>query len=66
MSEDEAIATLADAGLELGGETFISQSDLPPGVDITIVEVGQVFIQAPAPGTRVPVGSLVSIAIRGE
>jgi beta-lactam-binding protein with PASTA domain len=66
LSQADAEAALADLGLQLGRVTVITPDALPPGVDITVVDIGQVFIQAPAPGTKVPRGSPVSIAVRGE
>jgi beta-lactam-binding protein with PASTA domain len=66
LDEAAAEAALADAGLSVGSVTYVTQADLPPGVDIGVVDVGQVFIQAPAPGTKLPNGSPVAIAVRGE
>ena len=64
MTLSQASAVLADRGLNLGDVVYITQADLPPGLDITIVGVGEVYFQTPAPGNLVASGSTVDIAIR--
>ena len=64
--EGAAAGIIEDAGLSVAGVVYITQADLPPGVDITVVEVGQVFFQSPAPGTLVSEGAGVTIAVREE
>lgn len=64
MTLAQARTTLANNGLEVGDIIFLTQSDLPPGLDITIVEIGEVYFQSPAPGALVSEGSSVSLAIR--
>jgi membrane peptidoglycan carboxypeptidase len=64
LSLAQASAALAERGLEVGDVVYLTQSDLPPGLDITIVEIGEVYFQTPAPGTVVDTGDAVSLAIR--
>jgi membrane peptidoglycan carboxypeptidase len=64
--EGAAQAIIEEAGLSVAGVVYITQSDLPPGVDISIVEIGEVFFQSPAPGTLVADGAGVTIAVRAE
>ncbi len=64
LSLNQAIAALSSRGLEVGDVVYLTQADLPPGLDITIVSVGQVYFQTPAPGTLVSIGDAVSLAIR--
>jgi penicillin-binding protein 1C len=64
MTLAQARTTLANSGLQVGEVAYITQSDLPPGLDITIVDVGEVYFQSPAPGERVPEGSSITLAIR--
>jgi beta-lactam-binding protein with PASTA domain len=66
LPEAEAVARIQAAGLVAGGATYVTQEDLPPGVDITVVEVGSVLIQAPPAGSTVAPGTLVYIAVRAE
>jgi beta-lactam-binding protein with PASTA domain len=66
LSEADAVATIRDAGLSLGGVIFVTQANLPPGVDITVVPVGYVLIQSPAPGVQVPAGTPVTFYVRAE
>jgi hypothetical protein len=65
-AEGTAIGIIESLGLEVGDVIYITQSDLPPGVDITSVGVGEVFFQAPAPGTQVSSDGAISIAVRAE
>ena len=62
----EAREVLADSDLTVEEVIFITQDDLPPGLDITIVSVGEVYFQSPAPGELVPAGSGVSLAVRDD
>jgi membrane peptidoglycan carboxypeptidase len=64
MTLAQATAAIEERGLELGDVVYITQADLPPGLDITIVEIGQVYFQTPAPSTLVQPATEVSIAIR--
>jgi penicillin-binding protein 1C len=64
LTVDQAAAVLADRGLVLGDVLLISQEDLPPGVDIDVVDVGQVYLQSPSPGSPLEPGAAVSVAIR--
>ncbi len=66
VSEARAAQILASAGLSLGDVLYITQSDLPPGVNINQVGVGQVFFQSPTAGLSVPAGSSVSVAVRAQ
>ncbi len=66
VAEGTAIGIIESLGLEVGDVIYITQSDLPPGVDIDAVDVGEVFFQAPAPGTSVSEGTSVSIAVRSD
>lgn len=60
----QARAAILDRNLTVGDVIYVTQADLPPGLDITIVNVGEVYFQSPAPGEVVPEGSSVSLAIR--
>lgn len=62
----QATALLADRGLEVGNVVYITQADLPPGLNITIVDVGEVYFQNPAPGSLLPSGGSVALAIRAS
>ncbi len=64
MTLAQARTTLANSGLQVGEVAYITQADLPPGLDITIVDIGEVYFQSPAPGERVPQGSSITLAIR--
>ncbi|CAN5598579.1 hypothetical protein BH23CHL2_BH23CHL2_29820 [soil metagenome] len=64
MTLAQARLALDDRGLTVGDVIYVTQADLPPGLDITIVNVGEVYFQSPAPGEIVPDGSSVSLAIR--
>ncbi len=64
MTLAQARTTLANSGLAVGDIIYISQADLPPGLDIRIVDVGEVYFQSPAPGELVPEDSSISLAIR--
>ena len=55
---------LDDNNLTVREVVFITQADLPPGLDITIVDIGEVYFQTPAPGELVPAGSGVTLAVR--
>lgn len=66
LSEGAAADAIASVGLALGGISYVSQADLPPGIDITVVGVGQVILQSPAPGLQLPAGSPISIFVRAE
>jgi beta-lactam-binding protein with PASTA domain len=61
-----ATAALRAAGLQVGSVVPVRQSDLPPGVNINTVQVGQVILQSPVWGVSVPTGSFINIAIRAE
>ena len=64
LTLSEAESAIEDRGLEVGDVVYLTQADLPPGLDITIVDVGEVYFQSPAPGELAPPGSVVSLAIR--
>lgn len=66
MSEEEAIETIEASGLEIGDIFYVTEDDLPPGVSIGIVDVGEVLLQTPAAGAEVPDFSEVSFAVRAE
>jgi beta-lactam-binding protein with PASTA domain len=65
MTERQAIAAITSSGLTVGTIGRFDQTDLP-GIDITIVDVGQVLIQTPGPGLPVPPGTAVSIGVREQ
>ncbi|MFW6074812.1 MAG: penicillin-binding protein [Chloroflexota bacterium] len=66
LSESEAVAALDEAGLDVGGIFYVTQSDLPPGVDIDLVDVGEVLLQSPSAGNSVPEFTEVTFAVREE
>ena len=59
-------AAITASGLTVGTIGWFDQTDLPPGIDITIVDVGEVLIQTPGPGLPVQSGTAVSIGIRAQ
>ena len=66
LSQSAAAAALQAANLQLGAVVPVTQSNLPPGVNINAVQVGQVILQSPVGGLTVPSGSFINIAIRAE
>lgn len=66
LSEGAAADEISSIGLVLGGISYVTQDQLPPGIDITVVGVGEVIIQSPAPGLQLPAGSPVVIFVRAE
>ncbi len=66
MTEAQAYAALESAGLQAGEVFYVSQDDLPPGVDIDLVEVGEVLLQSPSAGNSVPDFTEVTFAVRSE
>jgi beta-lactam-binding protein with PASTA domain len=66
LAKSEAELLIQNSGLAVGAISYFRQADLPPGVDITVVDVGEVLIQAPGAGAQVPRGTLVSIGVRSE
>lgn len=66
ISETAARNSIQSLGLTVGDVLYVTQSDLPPGVNIEAVGIGEVFFQSPAPGVTVPAGTPISIAVRLE
>jgi beta-lactam-binding protein with PASTA domain len=66
LSQNQAIAAITSSGLIVGTIGYFDQTDMPPGFDITIVDVGEVLIQTPGPGLPVAPGTAVSIGIRSQ
>jgi beta-lactam-binding protein with PASTA domain len=66
LTLNQAVAAITSSGLTVGTIGYFDQTDLPPGIDITVVDIGEVLIQTPGPGLTVQSGSAVSIAIRAQ
>jgi membrane peptidoglycan carboxypeptidase len=65
-SQIEAIADIQAAGLTVGNIAAVGPNDLPPGVNIGSVSVGEVILQVPPAGVSVPPGTAVSFAVRAQ
>jgi 1A family penicillin-binding protein len=66
MPEEQALRAIREAGLVVGSVNYQTQKDMPPGVNINIVQPRHVLSVTPTYGTVLPKGSIVFVAVRKE